>query len=61
MLIVAGLIYNTFTLFDAPSRDMCGWGMHCICVVYYGTCMTVELYTRIRRKSVHGRLKLLVI
>ena len=24
---------NTFTSFDAPSRDMCGWSMHCACVV----------------------------
>ena len=24
---------NTFTSFHVPSRDMCGWSMHCACVV----------------------------
>ena len=36
---------NTFMSFDVPSRDMCGWSMHCACVVYNGTCMMIELYT----------------
>ena len=26
-------VLNTFTSFDAPSRDVCGWSMHCACVV----------------------------
>ena len=26
-------VLNTFTSFDAPSRDMCGWSMYCACVV----------------------------
>ena len=24
---------NTFTSFHAPSRDTCGWSVHCACVV----------------------------
>ena len=24
-------VLNTFTSFDAPSRDVCGWSMHCAC------------------------------
>ena len=26
-----GMVLNTFTSFDAPSRDVCGWSMHCAC------------------------------
>jgi len=29
-------VLNTFTStsFDAPSRDVCGWSMHCACAAF---------------------------
>ena len=30
-IVISEKVLNTFTSFDAPSRDVCGWSMHCAC------------------------------
>ena len=52
-------VFNTFTLCDAPSRDV--WVEHALCMCSVVRHLYDSWAIHIRRKRVHGRSKLLVV